>query len=518
MVPQRKLVPAAVAFLPSLDSMSRSLALLAFTVLACSAYAQYPGAEPVTGEFQPGFNSITPSECKPWLTFLAGPACEGRGSGQPGYFKAANFMAGQFKKYGLKPMGDNGTYFQGVPFTRSLVDESTSLQVGGMKLQEGRDLNMRLSDNADLSGPVVFIREKGADTKLPDTAKLEGKIVILSLAKGVPGRARFALFQQKPALVLTVGQGITKPDWTVIPETGRGNRLSFPSGRISDSAAKALTAALGLDPSFADPDSGADGVVVSDDKATGHLIAKVRHERVMVPNVVGLLEGTDPTLKAEYVGIGAHLDHLGKQGKTVYPGADDDGSGTTALIALMKAFHDSPIKPKRSILFMNFCGEELGLIGSGYLANHPMVPLDKMVCELQMDMVGRNSEGKNSSGGIDNPAENVDTIRLVGSKRISTELNDLIQDENKHVGFRFKYDEEAVYTRSDHYNFAAKGVPIAFLFDGFHPDYHQPTDTVNKINWDKIANSAKLYFLVVMAAADRPVPFKHDVANTVAGR
>jgi hypothetical protein len=480
----------------------------ALTITCCTAaFAQYAGSIPVDGEARKGFDDISAAECRPWLTYLSGPECEGRGSGQPGYLRAAGYMAKQFKKYGLKPMGDNG-YFQEVPFVRTRVAQTSRLEVGKLAFHEGKDVSLRLPDKTDVSGNLVFVNAKGAEAKLGDNLKVEGKIVIFASDPKVPGRVRFGLFQLKPAAVLFVSNKISATQWNAGP-AGRNSRFSFVSGSISEQAAQALTQTAGISKDLLDTSSGETAVKVADTQASAHLIGNVEKENIGVPNVVGLLEGSDPALKNEFVGVGAHLDHLGKQGTVVYPGADDDGSGTTALIAIMKAYADSHTRPKRSILFMNFCGEELGLIGSGYLANHPMVPLNKMVCELQMDMVGRNSETK-----TDKPQDNVDTIRLVGSKRISTELHNLILEENKHVNFQFKYDEEAVYTRSDHYNFAAKGVPIAFLFDGFHPDYHQPTDTVDKINFDKIANTAKLYYLVSLAAANRPEPFKHDVGST----
>jgi Zn-dependent M28 family amino/carboxypeptidase len=138
-----------------------------------------------------------------------------------------------------------------------------------------------------------------------------------------------------------------------------------------------------------------------------------------------------------------------------------------------------------------------------------------MIAELQMDMIGRDSDGvqNGDQNRVDKASENVDTIRLVGSKRISTELDQTIQELNRHLKFRFKYDAEDVYQRSDHYNFAKKGIPIAFLFDGFHPDYHQPTDTVDKINFTKLTSAAKLFYLTAMKLANTEARPKKDVAG-----
>jgi Zn-dependent M28 family amino/carboxypeptidase len=161
---------------------------------------------------------------------------------------------------------------------------------------------------------------------------------------------------------------------------------------------------------------------------------------------------------------------------------------------------------------MAFCGEEMGLIGSAHYANNPIFPLDKMTCLLQVDMVGRNEESQN-----DKPEDNIDTIHLVGSKRLSMELHQAVLDANKYVNFKFEWDEEDVYTRSDHYNFAAKGVPIAFVFSGFHPDYHQPTDTMDKINFDKIVSTARLFYATALDAANRPAKLKKDASSSGGG-
>ncbi|RYG43085.1 M28 family peptidase, partial [bacterium] len=246
--------------------------------------------------------------------------------------------------------------------------------------------------------------------------------------------------------------------------------------------------------------------------------AQIDSESVGVPNVVGLLEGSDPTLKEQIVGIGAHLDHMGKSGDTIFYGADDDGSGSAALLLTARALTTSSVKPKRSILFMAFCGEEMGLIGSGHYADNPIYPHSQMVAELQMDMVGRDSDGEQNgdSSRIDKASENTDTMRLVGSKRISTELDAMILRLNQHTGFKFKYDSEDVYTRSDHYNFAKNGIPIAFFFDGFHPDYHQPTDTVEKINFLKLTTTARLVYLTATELATRPAAPVKDVKQTKA--
>jgi hypothetical protein len=235
-------------------------------------------------------------------------------------------------------------------------------------------------------------------------------------------------------------------------------------------------------------------------------------------NVVGLIEGTDARLRSTYVLIGAHYDHVGYQqfagtsaagvnaiamcaGQTrpearpddiINNGADDDGSGTVALMAIAKAFATGQ-KPKRSLLFIWHTGEEAGLYGSRYMADYPVIPLDQVSAELNIDMIGRNA--------CDDPA-NENRLYLVGSDRISTELHNLNEDANaaQPAPLTLDYalndiaDTESLYTRSDHYSYAAKGIPIIFFTTGLHRDYHYVTDEVSKIDFPKMQRVTQLVY------------------------
>lgn len=486
--------------------------VLGFGSLIASAFAQYAGAEPVNSEVKKGFDSITKADAQRWLGYLAGPECAGRGTGQPGFQKAADYMAARFKEFGLKPVGDNGTYFQGVPFTRTSLDlASSKIEVGGKTVLSGVGFQ---GFGAELAakGQVVFLHATGETPRLDDPAQLNGKLVVVSAAR-MNNDLRRQIQRGTPAAILTV---VEKPA-PIMPSIrrgagGPGRGGGGVSAQISLSDARKLAEAVGVDPASVRLDEfKTTAVTFKQGQGEASLSAKAVTEQVMVPNVVAFLPGADPTTD-EIVGIGGHLDHMGVSNGVVFPGADDDGSGCTALLAVAKALTVNPNKPRRGVLFMAFCGEEMGLIGSGHYANNPIFPNEKMICELQMDMVGRNEEQAGEK-----PEDNVDTIHLVGSQRISMELHNLILEQNKHIGFKFEYDEEDVYTRSDHYNFAAKGIPIAFIFSGFHPDYHRPTDTIEKINFDKIVNSAKLFYLTAWQAANRPVRFAKDVKPPTGG-
>lgn len=487
--------------------MRRALAPLAFA-LAALASAQYPGAQPPPDDLRKGYDSIGIKDAQRILGYLAGPQCQGRGTGQPGFQKAAEFVAKRFRDAGLKPLGDGGTYFQNATFYRPSVSGTKMTVKGSPTLGEKEIALAPTGTSQDITGHVVLLRVGAGDRLTDDQLKaLKDRIVV---AYVTPGRNAIGRqLQRADALaVLTVIDRV-KP---LVPRPSMRNPVEGQAdGAASGQIARGAVAKLG--PGAREFAAGT-GVAVTELPSSARLVAKESMVEVKVPNVVGEIEGSDSTLKAEVVGVGGHLDHLGINAQgVVYPGADDDGSGSTAVMLIAKAVAANPVKPKRSVIFMTFFGEEMGLLGSRYLVEHPPVPLSTVVAELQMDMVGRDSEGEQNGDAsrMDVRAENVDTIRLVGSKRISTGLDGDIQEENRYVGFRFKYDAEDVYTRSDHYNFAKYGVPIAFLFDGFHPDYHQPTDTVDKIDWLKLTNAAKLYYLTLMKVANDPAAPVKDV-------
>lgn len=443
-------------------------------LLSALAAAQYPGAQPPPAVRKTGWEKVTEAEAKRILGYLAGPETAGRGTGQAGFQKAADFMAAEFKRLGLKPMGDDGTYFQSQIFRRTRVEDGTltagSRTVSVSFLTGGPEMSR--------SGPLLFLK---ATDDIPSAERVKGAIVVLE--GGPLDRAkRASLRRAGPSAVLTVDDAPVPDASRVSLGGGKAGRRSTVDGRMTTEARKGLVGAVY---------ASVDGTFVE--------------ENVPVPNVIGYLPPTVKEPTDEVVGIGAHLDHLGVEDGVVYPGADDDGSGCAALVLAAAALAADPGPRRRGIVFMAFHGEEMGLLGSAYYAANPKFPHAKMVAEIQMDMVGRASEGvqNGDASRVDVKAENIDTLRLVGSKRISTELDDIIQRQNKHTALRFKYDAEDVYTRSDHYNFAKNGVPIAFFFDGFHPDYHRPTDTIEKIEWLKLTTVARLAYLTVAELAER---------------
>lgn len=445
-----------------------------------------------------GSAAITVAAAQEYLGYLAGPECMGRGTGQPGYQKAAEYVADKLKEFGFKPAGDNGTYFQNLPFnsTQVLGDQLT-IEGSTNTVLRTSDFNVSgISDNLELSAEPIFLTAGSGASALGEGVSLEGKIVIADMGEA-PRQFTFAVLRARPAMVINVVDKLPERTPSVSYGEARGGRGGRVSGTMTREAAQSLATALNATDALTVAEGNGVNVTSVEGGAKLSVTAKVSKKIVQVPNVIGIYEGSDPALKHEYIGIGCHLDHLGVQNGQVYWGADDDGSGSAGVLLAAKAFHESATKPKRSIVAMFFAAEEMGLIGSRYHAENPAFPLKDMVCLFQMDMIGRNEET------ADEPAsENVDSIHLVGAQRTSTDLHTLLVETNKNHGLKFEYDEEDVYTRSDHYSFAAKKVPVAFFFAGFHPDYHQPTDTVDKINWDKVVRVSKLVHETATKAAN----------------
>lgn len=480
-----------------MDSKTLIAIIATITLTLPALHAQYEGATPAPDRLSKGFGDISPEACRGWLEVLASDEFAGRKTGTKGHRLAADFMAARFEEFGLKPVGDDGTYFQNVELVR-LAPTPAENWIGG-------DDDCRIEADGlvwgnyvgDVSAPVVLLRARGREAKLEDPSVLDGKIVLLNASRITRSPLYKQLLDASPTALVRYGS-------PPFPPSMAARRLQLASAMRSrvwarQGAFKKIVSSVGLDEELGTR-TRENGVEVHPAKGTLTLHFTGEIERIDAPNVVGYLEGADENLKDELVICGSHLDHIGTSPNgAINNGADDDGSGSTALLAVARAFTQG-VRPKRGLLFIAVCGEEDGLLGSEYYVEHPIFPLEKTVCELQMDMVGRNEEGERGTESAD---DNVRTTHLVGSKKLSMELHELALKANEHVGFEFEYDEERVWNRSDHYNFAKKGIPIVFVFSGFHRDYHRPTDTVDKINFDKIANTARLIYTLAHTVADR---------------
>ncbi len=472
--------------------------------------------------------SITPEDVRRRIGILADDSMRGRDTPSPEIEKVANYIAGEFRRFGLKPGGDGGTYFQRYGILRQQVDTSMSfLLVGGPKsvtLKPGADVNLiRVGQPLpvrDVTGPVVLFTGPADSTDPLGGADVKGTWVArfaTATPEGVPVDVPFlrAAVQAGAVGMLIISD---RPDAQWQNRLGRvlTPGLVLESDTPSDTATipglvevrdGTAASALGIEPPTlrAAPAHGVrrlEGVT---------LTLRVR-QRVLsqatAPNVIGILEGSDPKLKHEYIFFTAHMDHVGVAGPngtggcraqgadSICNGADDDASGTVAVIENAEAFSRLSPRPKRSLVFMTVSGEEKGLWGSQFFSDHPTLPLADIVADLNADMVGRNW---------------TDTIAVIGK-----EHSDLGATLNRvsaaHPELRMSpiddiWPQENFYFRSDHYNFARKGVPILFFFNGTHPDYHQVSDSPDKIDAEKESRIIKLVFylgLDVANAAVRP--------------
>ncbi|MCE2792123.1 MAG: M28 family metallopeptidase [Planctomycetota bacterium] len=465
---------------------------------AAPVAAQFSGAEPVAEALRPGFESITPEQAKSFLEVLAGPQFKGRGTGQVGYTKAAHWVAGKVAEYGLEPRGEGGTFFQMLPMVRLTIDATDSALTGpkNLKLSCDKGISLdRFADQSLVSGKVTFLQIRGANASLPEDLDLRDRVVVFTTDDANAGRAPFLIARKGPALTLRVVEQPVASSSQLLRRDGR-TRSTSASGTITRAAASELLTAVDGQAAWLEPLT-EDGLKFNSTDAEVALSLRIREESAAVPNVIAWLEGSDPQLKDEYIVIGAHLDHLGERSGNVYYGADDNGSGSTAILSIARALALNPQRPKRSVLFIWFAAEEMGLVGSRHYTDFPTLPLEKMVCMLNIDMVGRNEEKEGETA-----AENEQTLHLIGSQQGQTALHDIILAANRHLNFTFEYDEEGVFGRSDQASFYNKGIAVAFLFGGFHPDYHQPSDELGRIDFDKISSAARLFYLTAFGVAE----------------
>lgn len=462
--------------------------------------------------------TITPAGISKQLHIIAGAGMEGRETATPGQAKAAAYIISQFAAAGLKP-GANGKWEQHYPlYSDSLINSTITIQDNTFlygkdflsDLRNGQQQNMQATqviyvdmgivnaaqddyDKLDVKGKVIMIRDAVKKGMHRDKGNLEDKIKTAK-EKGVaailvisPSAGRFsALNQQK---LRTTGLYWQK-DTTAQPN------VYF----ITPALASAI---MGIDNSSSLLDDLDKGKKVPALITTNIHIVFDKAATICYPsNVLAYLEGTDK--KEEVVFVTAHYDHLGKEGDKIFYGADDDGSGTSAVIEIAAAFARAKKAgngPRRSMVFMTVSGEEKGLLGSQYYTEHPIYPLDRTVTDLNIDMIGR----------ID-PAHEKDTnyLYIIGDNKLSSELrpiNEKANDTYTHLKLDYKYndpnDPEGFYYRSDHYMFAQHGIPIIFYFNGTHADYHAATDTVEKISYELLAKRARLVFYTAWDIANR---------------
>lgn len=502
-----------------------------------------------TGNAPRGADRITETQLRAYLRFVSSDLLEGRDTPSRGQDLAAAFLASHLERLGLRPAGDGDSYFQTLALTRRTSDsEKTTLSIGDRPLVYGEDF-LPGEQPGIAEGSVVYV---GNGTVLPSRGfdpykglDVRGKIVVthrglptgiartdLKGAEGVDWEQTEAAARRRGAVgILYLPDFPLLEEWTAIRERRRQraavtvdaftarNDAPLPSATLGARAAAALFAgervtgqeayqrALRREPAAA---------FALDASRKVRLAIVTHEERVRAHNVVAVLDGSDPRLSQEYVAFGAHYDHLGvatpptPDGDVIYNGADDDGSGTVGLLAMAEAFALTTPRPRRSLLFVWHTGEERGLWGARYFTEHPTVPLDRIVAQLNVDMIGRGRESDETASGP-LALTDMNSVYVVGSRRLSTELGELVERVNAgYHRLRYDYgldapdDPARIYERSDHYHYAKHGIPIAFFFTGVHADYHGVDDEIERIDFPKYRRIVQSIYATGRALAEAP--------------
>ena len=524
------------------------------SLLAGSADAQQR-SNPMKLAPRPTSAAISPADLMTRVYIFADDSMMGRQSGTVYHDKGTNYIARELARLGLRPGGDSGTYFQRLPIVNRGLTAETRLVVDGRAFMPGRDFVLRDAIDFGRRGraltnvPVVYGGAFGEAGGMITPEQAAGKVVVFSVPRGWQA-SRGPLterYLEAAAIVIAsldsvppaMREELVKPSTTMAGMTPIGEVPNY--FYVTHAVAEAM-----IGSSLASARRGGAGKTVS---------ASVEYVESPAPgarNVIAILPGGDPQLRGEYVSIGAHSDHEGigapvdhdslyafyhvvrpngaddgdkpatdadvprisalldslrrtrsARRDSIYNGADDDASGSMGLLEVAEAFATAREKPKRSILFIWHVAEEQGMVGSRYFTDNPTVPRDSIVANINIDMIGRGGSADVAGGG---PGY----LQLIGARRLSTELGDIVEAEGKKFvpPFRFDYQFDAnghpqqFYCRSDHYMYARFGIPVVFMSTGGHPEYHQVTDEPQYLDYDQLARVSQLVFNTAKAVAD----------------
>ena len=504
--------------------------------------------------------AITVEDLRYRLNLFAHDSMLGREAGTLGNAKATDYLAQELRRMGVEPAGENGTYFQTLPLYQRVADTTRTLTVDGTPLTRGPDylvipnlgyaFPFGMSATFD-STPIVFGGPLGSpDALAPEAAA--GRFVVFA-APASPGdvigmiNALPARYPDAAGIALAFLEFLSPTEVSGLTAPQGTREADLPTGPVGvlitmNTATRMLGTPLG-GATVGQGTGALDGVA-------GFVVLPLPHP---ARNVVGIVRGSDPALSHQFVAIGAHNDHEGirtpavdhdslraynkvmrPQGaedsqrtptaaeqarittllqnarRTGFPrpdsvmnGADDDASGSMTVLEIAEALAAPPRKPRRSILFVWHTGEEKGLLGSEYFTDNPTVPRDSIVAQINLDMVGRGGADDVAGGG---PGY----MQVIGSRRLSTELGDLVESVNAGGGhgfaFDYQYDADGhpqqFYCRSDHYEYARFGIPVAFFSTGSHQDYHMVTDEPQYLDYPKVQRVASLVMSLVTTVAD----------------
>lgn len=524
------------------------LALVALLAIPVALAAQRP--LPMKLEPRPTSGPISEADLMARLYRVADDSMGGRPTGSEGHLKVTQYIADELRRLGVQPAGENGGYFQDLPMTSRGFAAGSRVLVGARSFTIGTDFAPMIARGGQPrvteAANVVIGGVHGDSSTWISADEARGNIVVLR-----PNPRLLQLDQR--FLAINAGSrfadaaAVVVPAWEQLAAPARA-QLSQPSLVMG----RELTGPE-VPPTLIASNELVDALIAGAGRRAG-LSLRYEVTQAAARNVIAVLPGSDPALRGQYVALGAHTDHdpLVARGvdhdslraynfarervaratgarrpspqqlaqvrvnadslralrparsDSIKNGADDDGSGTVVMLELAEALAAMPVKPKRSILFVWHAAEEIGLRGADHFSANPTVPMDSIVAQLNMDMVGRGGADDIAGGGPD-------YIQLVGSRRLSRELGDLVEAVNARQAQPFKFDysfdadghPERIYCRSDHAMYARYGVPVTFFHTGLHPDYHQVTDEPQYIDYPKMARIAMLVHDVTLELANR---------------
>jgi hypothetical protein len=541
------------------EKMRKTLFTLSLVITLLAPTALFAQAVKITPAERKAAEGITAAQLSNYLYFVASDAMGGRDTPSQGLDITAEFIRMNLQKWGFKGAGDNGTFFQKIALRRDTIDPAaTTVKLGDQAFVYGDDV-ARASGTGSISAPVVFVGNgwmiKSKNLNPYANVDVKGKLVAVYSEGALNGRnlvplpagvaqtdltgtrgtdwadaVTYARANGAAGVIVLPSKFLTENWNAIIQNFGRSrlvvDKLSQPAAAANPSAALPI---LFASPKFTntlfagEQGNPLNGATNSFDLNPGKVFGftmTTKPEVVWTQNVVALWEGSDPVLKNEMVAIGAHYDHVGTNPNApgddkIWNGADDDGSGTVAVLGIAEALSHAKERPKRSVLFVWHCGEEKGLWGSDYFNKFPTVDIKNVIAQLNIDMIGRSLDANNLIK-CDRPGKRCNeeltgpnAIYVIGKDMMSSALGAIVDGTNSgylNLNYNTKYDDpkdpNRFFFRSDHFHYAQNGIPIAFWFDGVHEDYHQASDSPDKIDYSKMEKVARTIFLTMWELTD----------------
>jgi len=514
--------------------MRKTLYILFLSILTFSLFMPFM----VWGQTIPqkGVQSITPEEMKAHVAYLASDEMKGRNTPSLELDTCAAYIAREFESYGLKPVGTNNSYHHTLFAMRTRLGDTNTLEVtfsqGTTPFRLKNDFvplhvtaNRKISElpvvfagygitapeydyddyqDIDAKGKVVLIfinepQEKDSTSIFEGRRQTEHSKILIKVENAMDHGASGVLLASNPN-----SRSRRPPNhWPSLMRNPPKNAVPLVREESTDKKivcvriGKKLAEAFieGSEKNLLDLHSKIDEMLKPQSFNISGLTVSIETnliaDKTPTHNVVGYWEGHDPELKNELVIIGAHYDHVGVRGEDVYNGADDNASGTAGVMEIAEAFSHCSDKPKRSVLFIAFTGEEKGFFGSYHYTDHPIFPLENTIAMLNMDMISRNDTNE---------------VAIIGAPT-SSDLKAINEEANKNIGMTLAYDQEQYFMRSDHYPFYRKNIPVLFYNTRDTPDLHKPTDDPEKTIPEKMANISRLVFStawIVVNRTERP--------------